>query len=123
MTDCYITLTLVGDDMEAKKALQSVQAAEEKARALITEAKERAKKIANEAISSADEQYKAIVTEGKAEKKKITDRARSSGEDTAREMIEKGLKDADAIRHIDDEKINSVVDSIVKEIVNNNGNR
>lgn len=109
--------------MEAKTALQSVREAEEKARILVENAKEQAEAIANESISSANEQYNAMITKGQIEKKKIKNAARVASEHAATEVIEKGLKDAEAIRHIDDEKLNTVVHSIVKGIVNNNGNR
>lgn len=106
----------------AKNAIEAVREAEEKAKALLSDAAQSSKNSKQEAELLAEQEYMRILAEGEAEAKVLKQSALSEGEAMARPIIEGGTNQAKALHEMKDEDLNSAVSIIIERIVNANGN-
>ncbi|MBS3994291.1 MAG: hypothetical protein KGZ33_00725 [Alkaliphilus sp.] len=106
----------------AKNAIEAVREAEEKAKALLSDATQISKNKKQEAELLAEQEYMRILAEGEAEAKVLKQSALSEGEAMAKPIIGRGTDQAKALYEMKDEDLNSAVSIIIERIVNANGN-
>lgn len=106
-----------------KEALRHIKQVEDERNELINRAKQEATTILQNAEQLAIETYEEIVNTSKEKAKKIKEEAILKGEKEANIILQQGKTDAKAIRHIEDEQVEKAIKSIIRRIVENNGNR
>ncbi len=109
--------------MNATEALKGIQAAEQKAHKLVEESKRKAEDLLHYTNLEIKEQHNQLILEGKEQAEGIKQEATLQGKKLVDDIMLKGKKEANSLRNLDQKKIDTVVKSIVKEIVSNYGNR
>lgn len=116
-------LRMVSILTNVQEALRQIKQAEDNHNELINHAKQKAAMIILDAEQLAKQTYEEIVTTSKEKAKKIKEAAILMGEQEANTILQQGEKEVKAIRHIEDEQVEKAIKSIIRRIVENNGNR
>lgn len=106
-----------------KESLLQIKQAENTHNTLINNAKEKAKTLLQEADKLAIHSYDEMINAGKEEANSIRGEAMKIGKQEANTILQQGETEARAIRHIEEDKIEKTIKSIIRRIVENNGNR
>lgn len=107
-----------GDDV-AVEAIDKVKEAENSAEKLIADAKQRAAQIINEANLKAREERKKIKEEEDLKNSQTLKAAREEGQNKSEPILKMAKRESGKIKNISDEDLDSIVDKIVKRLVEN----
>jgi V/A-type H+-transporting ATPase subunit G/H len=103
----------------AKEAVEKVKKAEEEARSLIDDARNKSDSIVKQAYKDAEESYKKIITEAKAEANSIKVSIINEAHEEAENILDSANIEANKLNKIDiGAAVNIIVDRIVKPNVN-----
>jgi len=106
----------------AKDAIEAVKFAEEKAKAIISEATMISKSSLLESEQLAEQEYKRIISLGEGKAKEIKKKAIQEGDEIAKPIIDKGNMEAKSLYETKDEILENSINIIIERIVNANGN-
>ena len=107
-----------GDDV-AVEAIDKVKEAENDAEKLIADAKQRAAQIINEANLKAREERKKIKEGEDLKNSQTLKAAREEGQNKSEPILKMAKRESGKIKNISDEDLDSIVDKIVKRLVEN----
>ena len=106
----------------ASDAINKIKQAEEQASNLVNDAKDKSLEIQEQMKVQGNEEFEKIVSEGKNEREKILQIAEEKGVSEEAPILEKAKRESEKVLSKDQAALNSIADSIVERIVNNNGN-
>ena len=112
----------IGGDGMTTDAIAKVKEAEIKAKKIVDDAKTKASLLKKEAENNCKDISDKIVKDAKKKSEDLKFSYRNEGEMLSKPIIEKAEKDVSLIKSVDEEKLESVVNSIVERIVSMNGN-
>lgn len=103
----------------SSNAIEKIKEAEDKAAALVKDAKDKSFEIQNQMKVQGRESYDGIVSEAENERQKILDLAKKKGMEMEKPVLEKARNESERILNTNDDALNKIADSIVERIVSN----